>query len=139
MRRRCDECVQHASVWRYVLWALTGLRCTKVNSVGVTLETIDDHVRLLTSCDTGGVTPDSVLDGGWSRFGSCSKTCGGGTQSRMCSEPAPANGGKDCVGDATKECNTRVCPGVSLLVLASSDVYRIVHQIKCRAAEAMMS
>ena len=138
MRRRCDECVQHASVWRYVLWALIVLRCKKL-TIGVTLKTTDDHVRPPTSCDTDGITPDSILDGGWSRFGSCSKTCGGGTQSRMCSEPAPANGGKDCGSDATKECNTQVCPGLSLLVLASSDVHRFVDQIKCRAAEAMIS
>ena len=94
---------------------------------------------LLIHCIIDGLTGESILDGNWSRFGTCSKACGGGTQSRMCSEPAPANGGKDCIGDSTKECNTQVCPGVSSLVLASSDVHRIVHQIKCKAAEAMIS
>ena len=58
------------------------------------------------------------VDGGWSDFGkwgACSEDCGGGKQqrSRRCSNPAPANGGKKCDGDATEErdCNTQVCGG----------------------------
>ncbi|KAK3738877.1 hypothetical protein QZH41_014661 [Actinostola sp. cb2023] len=57
------------------------------------------------------------VDGGWSGYSSwpaCSKTCGGGTQrrTRTCTNPAPAHGGKDCVGPAaeTRECNKNVCP-----------------------------
>jgi len=57
----------------------------------------------------------------------------------MCGDPAPANGGKDCIGHATKQCNTQACPGLSLLVLAISDIHRIVHESKCRAAEAMIA
>ena len=58
---------------------------------------------------------DSV-DGAWSDFGAwseCSAGCGGGTQTRTktCSNPAPAFGGADCVGDAeeSRECNTNAC------------------------------
>ena len=51
----------------------------------------------------------------WSEFGECPVTCGGSTQerTRTCTEPAPANGGADCVGDATEsqECGTDPCPG----------------------------
>ena len=57
------------------------------------------------------------VDGGWSEFGAwseCSADCGGGTQkrTRTCTNPAPANGGADCVGDATEtqDCNTHECP-----------------------------
>ncbi|KAG8552055.1 hypothetical protein GDO81_004395 [Engystomops pustulosus] len=57
-------------------------------------------------------------DGGWSswsRFGSCSRTCGGGVRSRgrQCNNPTPAYGGRDCPG-ATYEyqmCNTEDCRG----------------------------
>ena len=58
-----------------------------------------------------GITGDTTLDGGWSRFGACSKACGGGTQSRTCSDPAPANGGNGCTGDAIKTCNMQACAG----------------------------
>ena len=53
-----------------------------------------------------------TADGGWSDYGACSKSCGGGTQSRTCSNPAPENGGKACVGHATQLCNTQACPGI---------------------------
>ena len=61
-----------------------------------------------------------LVDGGYSDFGDwseCSAECDGGTQtrSRTCTNPAPANGGADCVGDSTesRECNTQGCPGKS--------------------------
>ena len=50
----------------------------------------------------------------WSRWSTCGRTCGGGTQSRvrMCDNPAPLNGGKHCVGKDTEErkCNENKCP-----------------------------
>ncbi|XP_067996429.1 A disintegrin and metalloproteinase with thrombospondin motifs 14 isoform X1 [Melanerpes formicivorus] len=51
----------------------------------------------------------------WSKFGSCSRTCGGGvrSRSRSCDHPPPAYGGRPCPG-ATYEhqvCNTEECPG----------------------------
>ena len=51
------------------------------------------------------------MDGGWSDWGGCSKTCGTGTQARTCTNPAPANGGADCSGESTLACNTDPCPG----------------------------
>ena len=43
----------------------------------------------------------------------CSAVCGGGTQTRTrtCNNPAPAHGGKACVGDAqeTQACNSNTC------------------------------
>uniref|UniRef100_A0A8D2QGX1 ADAM metallopeptidase with thrombospondin type 1 motif 14 n=1 Tax=Zonotrichia albicollis TaxID=44394 RepID=A0A8D2QGX1_ZONAL len=51
----------------------------------------------------------------WSKFGSCSRTCGGGvrSRSRSCDNPPPAYGGRPCPG-ATYEyqvCNAEECPG----------------------------
>ena len=68
-------------------------------------------------CIADGITGDTTLDGAWSDFGACSKSCGGGTETRTCSNPAPANGGKNCVGDGTKVCNTQGCPGQASLAL----------------------
>ena len=56
-------------------------------------------------------------DGGWGPWqasGSCSTSCGGGTQTltRYCNKPSPANGGKTCVGSkiVMQACNTQACP-----------------------------
>ena len=61
------------------------------------------------------ITPCAV-DGGfteWGEFEACDKKCGGGVQTRKrtCTNPAPANGGKDCEGDLqeTKACNEQAC------------------------------
>ncbi|KAK9965953.1 hypothetical protein ABG768_005015 [Culter alburnus] len=57
-------------------------------------------------------------DGGWSswgKFGSCSRTCGGGvrSRSRQCNNPVPAYGGRDCPGSTFdyQVCNSEDCPG----------------------------
>ena len=59
------------------------------------------------------------VNGGWSNWTDwteCSLTCDPGgvqTRERNCSNPMPAFGGNDCVGDSveTKQCNKRPCPG----------------------------
>ncbi|EDO40760.1 predicted protein [Nematostella vectensis] len=57
-----------------------------------------------------------AVNGGWSDYSSwssCTKTCGGGTQTRTrtCTNPKPAHGGKECVGDAkeTRHCSEAAC------------------------------
>ena len=51
----------------------------------------------------------------WTPWKQCSKTCGGGTQTRtrQCDNPPPSQGGKPCVGDTlqTRVCSINVCPG----------------------------
>ena len=51
----------------------------------------------------------------WIDWTDCSATCGSGSQSRSrtCTNPAPKNGGSDCVGDSfeTIDCNLGECPG----------------------------
>ncbi len=52
------------------------------------------------------------INGGWSDWGACSDTCGSGTQTRLCNNPAPANGGTLCVGDPIQTCpNLPACSG----------------------------
>uniref|UniRef100_A0AAQ4REW4 Thrombospondin-1 n=1 Tax=Gasterosteus aculeatus aculeatus TaxID=481459 RepID=A0AAQ4REW4_GASAC len=52
--------------------------------------------------------------GPWSPWDTCTVTCGGGVQTRkrLCSDPVPKYGGKDCVGDASLSqlCNKQDCP-----------------------------
>ena len=75
--------------------------------------------------------PPSILlvpvHGGFSDFSTCSKTCGGGTRIRTCTNPEPRNGGKGCVGESQETCNAKACEGtkfhvqtvfVSLLLLS---------------------
>ena len=58
------------------------------------------------------------VDGSWSEWsmpGVCSTTCGSGqkVKKRICNNPKPLFGGKDCVGDAeiTVACFEEFCPG----------------------------
>nr|XP_023992802.1 thrombospondin-1-like [Salvelinus alpinus] len=52
--------------------------------------------------------------GPWSLWDTCSSTCGGGAQTRkrLCNDPAPKYGGKECQGDskASQLCNKNACP-----------------------------
>ena len=59
-----------------------------------------------------------AVNGNWGAFGpygACSKSCGGGTQTRhrACNNPAPAHGGRACPGSSSnfRACNTHHCPG----------------------------
>ncbi len=57
-------------------------------------------------------TPAPV-NGGWSDWSSCSASCGGGTRTRSCNNPSPANGGSTCSGAGTESCNNQSCPSPS--------------------------
>lgn len=52
--------------------------------------------------------------GPWSPWDTCTLTCGGGVQirKRLCNDPEPKHGGKECVGDAKdiQTCNNKSCP-----------------------------
>ncbi|KAJ8314516.1 hypothetical protein KUTeg_006666 [Tegillarca granosa] len=61
-------------------------------------------------------TQNCPIDGAWTSWGSwgsCTVTCGGGTQerSRSCTNPSPQYGGADCLGNTTDsmDCNTQIC------------------------------
>jgi hypothetical protein len=49
------------------------------------------------------------VNGGWTDWSACSAACDGGTQTRSCTDPAPANGGADCAGSKSQTCNTQAC------------------------------
>lgn len=69
-------------------------------------------------CVSADLQPQ-VVDGGWSgwnAWSACSRSCGAGVQSseRQCTEPAPKNRGKFCVGERKRVrlCNVQGCaPG----------------------------
>ncbi|XP_057305398.1 coadhesin-like [Hydractinia symbiolongicarpus] len=50
--------------------------------------------------------------GGWSSYSACPVTCGGGirTRTRLCNNPAPANGGNICIGSSTQQLNCSTSP-----------------------------
>lgn len=67
--------------------------------------------------DTQACNVSCIVDGqwsAWSRWTSCSTSCGPGseTRQRTCTNPAPAHGGKGCgtASQETKACNTKHCP-----------------------------
>ncbi|XP_066023915.1 uncharacterized protein [Pocillopora verrucosa] len=71
----------------------------------------------LRNCNTRIRCPDIPVHGGWSQWSRlwsrCSKTCGRGTRtrSRSCTNPPPANNGRDCIGSSqrSRDCYTP-CP-----------------------------
>ncbi len=64
-----------------------------------------------------GVDPTvcASVNGGWSTFSSCSVSCGGGTQTRSCTNPSPTNGGAACTGPTSQSCNTQACAPIATL------------------------
>ena len=70
----------------------------------------------------------SIVDGGWSRWGAwsqCTRTCGGGRQSRTrsCTNPPPGVGGRDCLGIRAqfRICNRNGCSGKNACSLMFKD------------------
>ncbi|XP_069826490.1 A disintegrin and metalloproteinase with thrombospondin motifs 2-like isoform X1 [Dendropsophus ebraccatus] len=63
------------------------------------------------------LTPEILRQDGnwgqWSKFGSCSRTCGTGVRyrTRSCDNPHPSNGGRSCTGPSyeLELCNTEEC------------------------------
>jgi len=50
-----------------------------------------------------------TVDGGWTGWSSCNATCGGGWQTRACSNPPPSEEGQNCTGANVGPCNTQSC------------------------------
>ena len=75
---------------------------------------------------TSSTTPSPVNGGwsSWSGWSSCSKSCGGGnqTRTRACNNPTPKNGGANCSGSTTesRSCNTQSCVAPKIVQQSSS-------------------
>ncbi|ELU06312.1 hypothetical protein CAPTEDRAFT_158288 [Capitella teleta] len=71
-------------------------------------------------CQRGRCVPKQelrIVDGGWgrwSKYGNCSRPCGGGIKraQRICDNPVPLNSGRYCTGKRVKfkSCNIQNCP-----------------------------
>ena len=82
----------------------------------VTIDYVTCDINFIWGCDSAGSPlPAPPVDGGWSDFSSCSVSCGGGTQTRSCTNPAPENGGAACSGPGSQSCNTQACAPTALL------------------------
>ncbi|KAJ7353827.1 ADAM metallopeptidase with thrombospondin type 1 motif, 13 [Desmophyllum pertusum] len=70
-----------------------------------------------TSAYTGDICENKIVHGNWSVWSpwpNCNKPCNNGskTRKRLCNNPEPAFGGKDCDGPAidSEPCNFHTCP-----------------------------
>uniref|UniRef100_A0AAQ5XIQ8 Thrombospondin-1 n=1 Tax=Amphiprion ocellaris TaxID=80972 RepID=A0AAQ5XIQ8_AMPOC len=94
-----------------------GRSCDRINNncEGTSVQTRDCYLQ---ECDNKLDHPVFTVFNGnwgpWSPWDTCTVTCGGGgqTRKRLCNDPAPKYGGKECVGDAkeTQKCNKKACP-----------------------------
>jgi hypothetical protein len=71
-------------------------------------------------CTDPGDNDERGPNGGWSAWSTCSASCGGGTQTRTCTNPTPESGGANCVGSSSQSCNTQSCPVMSGTLSPSS-------------------
>ena len=80
-----------------------------------------DPFRVILTAFTRELTVSFVsvpVHGGFSPFSACSKTCGGGTRIRTCTNPEPKHGGRGCVGASQETCNAQACEGTKFRVQA---------------------
>ncbi|XP_077984122.1 uncharacterized protein LOC144438818 [Glandiceps talaboti] len=87
--------------------------CFKYISISTLTGAVYEHTK---SCVSNSIDEGPAVDGGWGRWSDwteCSGTCGPAIKShfRLCNNPAPANGGADCVGDtvANEGCELQPC------------------------------
>ncbi len=74
-------------------------------------------------CTNGATNPPTCsINGGWSAWSACSVSCGGGTQTRTCTNPAPLNGGSACSGATSQACSIQACAPTATLSVDKSQI-----------------
>ena len=68
------------------------------------------------------------VHGGFSVFSACSKTCGGGTRIRTCTNPEPKHGGRGCVGESQETCNKQACHGHEIIWPSTRSFFLSIYQ-----------
>lgn len=75
---------------------------------------VGSNRKLGYKCNTDPCAVDGGCGATTEPWSACSASCGGGSQtrSRKCNDPAPSNGGANCVGPAqqSRDCNTSPVP-----------------------------
>lgn len=70
-------------------------------------------------------------NGMWSAWSACSASCGG-TQTRSCTNPPPANGGAQCDGPATQSCAPcQACQMWRCQLPGKTGINPAFHQVGC--------
>ncbi|MFZ2664229.1 MAG: hypothetical protein WAX66_02615, partial [Patescibacteria group bacterium] len=72
-------------------------------------ETVQYPVPCAGQCYLCPAPECTKVNGGWSSWSTCSAVCGGGTQTRTCTNPSPSCGGSSCSGASSQACNTQPC------------------------------
>ena len=82
---------------------------------------------------------NNPINGGWTSWSACSAGCGAtGTQTRSCTNPAPAYGGTTCTGGASQSCSG-TCTGSTNSCYDSCGEYRNHGDIWCPAGNSTRS
>lgn len=95
---------------------------TMISAIGKTTDVLNRPTTPLTITIAAAGVP---INGGWSNWSppSCPTTCGlpASTQTRTCTNPAPANGGANCVGSASQSCAaTPACVVAPVVTLSAN-------------------
>lgn len=93
-----------------------GIQNNSSNSVLIPYKSQGEFDSFTSAASHLNISICRVQNGGWTGFtpqGSCSVSCGGGTQTetRSCTNPAPSCGGDSCSGATQQQvsCNTQAC------------------------------
>ena len=72
--------------------------------------------------------PVDCVWGQWSTWSSCSKSCGGGTNTRSRSKIETERNGGSCPGSGSdsKRCNTQSCPGKQAMIFIDFQGFTLV-------------
>jgi hypothetical protein len=84
----------------------------------------------------------AAINGGWTGWSACSVNCGGGTQTRSCTNPAPQYDGTSCSGSTSEVCGEAACcvmyaPGAQWAQTSASDCFG--HCMSITNSEGMCS